>query len=70
MKKLKVKQMEYLNGQGNCTNTIRNGSRDFTTRDACIICSGLAGGVAGAFGGPASALTGYVGGLVWGMIDC
>lgn len=68
MKKLKINEMEDLNG-GSCTSRIRGGAHsEFTTSDACIICSGL-GGLAGGlvFGNP---LVGWGSGIISGLFAC
>ncbi len=75
MKKLEIIQMENLEGgadtSGRCVRTLTKGAYpSYTTREACIICMGLAGAVGGALGGPAIALSGWAGGLIWGLVDC
>jgi hypothetical protein len=71
MKKLELNQMENLEGGGRCVNTLTSGAYpSYTTQEACIICSGLSGAVAGSLGGPGAALAGWAGGLIWGMFDC
>lgn len=75
MKKLELNQMENLEGglsaPGRCVRTLTAGAYpSYTMQEACIICAGLNGAVAGAFAGPATALAGWAGGLVWGMMDC
>ncbi|NHN27374.1 hypothetical protein FIA58_016970 [Flavobacterium jejuense] len=69
MKRLELSQMENLEG-GSCVSTITNGSRDFTTQDACIICAGLTGAAVGSLGGGSGTLIGWAGGLIKGLINC